>query len=107
MTGYLYVAGPMTGLPEFNYPAFREATGRLRAAGMTVHSPHELHGGDVSQPYETYLEAGLAAARAAAAVVLLAGWELSPGARAERAAALAAGVPVFILDQNETEGASA
>ena len=27
----LYVAGPMTGLPDHNYPAFAEAAARLRA----------------------------------------------------------------------------
>lgn len=29
----LYVAGPMSGLPDHNYPAFREAATRLRDLG--------------------------------------------------------------------------
>lgn len=95
MSGYLYLAGPMTGLPEFNYPAFRDAADRLRAAGATVRSPHEFHGGALGLPYATYLEAGLAAARGATAIVLLPGWESSPGATAEREAAVTAGVPIL------------
>ena len=35
----LYVAGPMTGLPDHNYPAFAEAAARLRAVGYEVESP--------------------------------------------------------------------
>jgi hypothetical protein len=38
----LYVSGPMSGLPEFNYPAFHAAKARLEAAGYTVLSPADL-----------------------------------------------------------------
>ena len=37
----IYVAGPMTGLPELNYPAFNAAADRLRARGWHVENPAE------------------------------------------------------------------
>lgn len=37
----LYLAGPMTGLPDFNYPAFRSAAASLERAGFTVLNPAE------------------------------------------------------------------
>lgn len=38
----LYIAGPMSGLPQFNFPAFYAAAEALRAQGYDVVSPAEL-----------------------------------------------------------------
>lgn len=37
-----YLAGPMTGYPQFNIPLFRTAAGYLRAVGYNIVSPVEL-----------------------------------------------------------------
>lgn len=38
----LYVSGPMTGLPEHNYPTFAAATNALVDVGYDVSSPRGL-----------------------------------------------------------------
>lgn len=37
----IYIAGPMSGLPDFNYPAFQTAAAVLRAQGHHVENPTE------------------------------------------------------------------
>lgn len=39
----LYLAGPMTGYPQLNFPAFHAAAAQLRAAGFEVVNPAELN----------------------------------------------------------------
>lgn len=42
MTKFYYIAGPMSGIPRFNIPAFDEAAANLRKAGFNIISPAEL-----------------------------------------------------------------
>lgn len=42
MSTPLYLAGPMTGIPKFNYPAFAAAAKHLRELGYVIVSPAEL-----------------------------------------------------------------
>lgn len=98
----IYLAGPMTGIPYFNYPAFHDAAARFRVEGHVVFSPAEhdmaAFGTDISNAdgsvqtaaadhgfdYRAALRAGLATiCDHADAIALLPGWENSPGAIAE------------------------
>jgi len=76
----LYVSGPMTGLPEFNYPAFDQAASELRRAGHEVCSPHEV---EVQETWEDYLRIDLRLLLGCEAVATLPGWESSRGASLE------------------------
>jgi nucleoside 2-deoxyribosyltransferase len=92
-TPHVYIAGPMTGYPEYNYPAFTEAAAALRANGRTVTSPHELHDNDFSRPFDWYLRRDLAALLTCTDIVLLPGWEASRGAHLELDVAIGLGMP--------------
>lgn len=87
----VYIAGPVTGLPQFNYPAFNAAAQPLRALGHTVCNPAEidppsadqLHSGQV-KPWAYYMRNGIRLLMDADAMALLPGWESSTGACLER-----------------------
>lgn len=78
----LYVAGPMTGMPEFNYPAFRAAADALAARGYEVEDP-STNTNPTPGDYHGWLRAGLAQLIRCDGVALLGGWEASGGARLE------------------------
>lgn len=111
----IYLAGPMRGIPEFNFPAFRDATAKLRALGHEVFSPAEKDQdagfdpsdmkGDNAELGPVGFELSLALAmdldyvcNHAEAVVVLPGWGDSLGAAAEIAAARALSKPVWPLE---------
>lgn len=79
----LYLAGPMTGLPDFNYPAFFAAADALRQAGYTVLNPADI-GLHPTWTWADYMRVGLETLMTQAdAVAVLPGWESSRGARLE------------------------
>lgn len=96
----LYLAGPMTGYPDHNFPAFAGAAAALRERGHNVLSAHEiLHDGlpgDLANlPHERYLRDDLKEMLECDGIVLLPGWPRSTGARLELSTALALKMTVF------------
>lgn len=78
----IYIAGPMTGYTEFNYPAFHAAADVLRNAGYEVENPAEVEfGPDV--PYEAMIRSGLTQLLRCDAIYMLGGWSSSKGASLE------------------------
>lgn len=93
----LYLAGPMTGLPEYNYPAFRAAATQLRAAGYLVSNPAD--GGVLDDwTWSDYMRRGLRELLGCDAVALLGGWATSRGARLEVKVATDLGLDVALVD---------
>lgn len=95
----IYIAGPMSGHPEFNFPAFRAAAAFLRERGHEVVSPHEvgeaLGGPDCGLTAAQFLAADIRHLIECEAVALLPGWERSIGARCEAAIAVTLGFPFY------------
>lgn len=93
----VYLSGPMTGQPEYNYPAFAEAAAGLRAAGFHIINPAETAGGTTHLPRSTYLRIDIGYVMAADAIALMPGWEESNGAKLEVMVAQAMDLPVYEL----------
>lgn len=78
----VYICGPMTGLPDYNYPAFNECAERLRELGFHVENPAENPVPDCGS-YNGYMRMAIAQLVRCDQVVLLPGWMNSKGARQE------------------------
>lgn len=78
----VYIAGPMTGLPEFNFPAFNAMAEVLRADGWHVENPAE-HGHVDGAEWADYLRYDISRLSTCSAMMLLPGWSSSRGARLE------------------------
>jgi len=94
----IYIAGKMTGLPNFNYPAFNTVAAQLRLDGLEVLNPAEHFGGRTDLPREIYLRAAVESVLEADAVALLPGWQASSGAILEKMVAEAIGTPVWEIE---------
>ena len=78
----IYIAGPMTGLPDLNYPAFHEAAAALRAAGHEVFNPAE-NPAPACGSWNGYMRMAIAQLTQCEAIYLLPNWMRSKGARLE------------------------
>lgn len=92
----IYIAGPMTGLPHFNRPAFNQAALNLSFDKHVPLNPAILSDGLTEADY---MAVGITMLQRADAIFLLTGWQFSAGARAEHALALKLGLEV--IEQRE------
>jgi hypothetical protein len=72
----------MTGLPEFNYPAFNAEAARLRALGLRVENPAE-NPLPAEAPWHQCMRAAIRQMLTCDTVALLPGWNTSRGANVE------------------------
>ncbi|MFS7382267.1 DUF4406 domain-containing protein [Rahnella inusitata] len=88
----VYIAGPMTGLPHFNRPAFNQAALNLSFEKHVPLNPAILPDGLTEADY---MAVGITMLQRADAIFLLTGWQFSAGTRAEHALALKLGLEVI------------
>jgi len=87
----------MTGLPDLNFPAFRDAAARLRALGHHVVNPAELNIGVTD--WATCMKTDIRHLVECDSIALLPGWEKSRGASLEQHIAQSLGLGVMHLSE--------
>lgn len=90
----VFVCGPMSGLPDFNYPAFNAAAAALRAIGHHVENP-AANPVPTCGTWEGYMRLSIAQLVTCDAILLLPGWQKSRGANIEAGLAHALGMQVI------------
>ena len=109
----IYVAGPMRGIKNYNFPAFDRQSELLRKQGWRVINPAEMdreHGSPESNPMEydpatnyddrEFMREALrrdlvAIAEECTAIYCMSGFEQSRGAKAEYQLAKAIGIDIY------------
>lgn len=105
-----YLAGPMSGFPEFNYPTFESVSTRLRNQGFTVISAHAIDHPDDgvpgSIPWTEYMRGCIAELTSQhngiRGIIALPNWRNSHGAIVEMRVASALGMDRFELSNTES-----
>lgn len=95
----LYIAGPMTGLPEFNYPAFFAAADLLAEVGIESINPARTEGREGMSEWRDFMRASLRDLADCDGIVLLPGWQNSRGAAMEYRIGLDLDLPVKRLQE--------
>lgn len=113
----IYIAGPMSGIPDYNRPAFYSTAEAFEEGGWEVFNPaendvrlfgsHEACNAAIEANRNQALRVMLGSdlewiCSDADAIAMLPGWEKSYGARAEHATAVALGLEIiYISDVTE------
>ncbi|WP_313678426.1 DUF4406 domain-containing protein [Corynebacterium stationis] len=90
--GITFISGPMTGYPNFNYPAFHEVGEYLKSRGERFLSPAHGRFGhprtapapDEAKPWEFYMRESIKQLMLCDRILMLPGWSNSEGAWLER-----------------------
>lgn len=93
----VYISGPMTGIQNFNFPAFNAAASKLRAMGYEVVNPVDING-DHSVPWTDCLRKDLKEMLNCDLLALLPGWQNSKGAHLEMHVAHRVGIGIVMVD---------
>ena len=91
----VYIAGPMTGYIDFNYPAFDHASRVWADKGWAVLNPADHFLRDQRLDMPVYMRGAIHAVLQADALALLPGWENSPGATMEVILAHRLGLEIY------------
>ena len=91
----IYIAGPMTGLPLLNFPAFHAEAARLRALGHDVVNPAEINA-DPAKGWIACMRGDIRELVTCDAIQLLPGWQQSRGATLEHHIAVALGLQIIM-----------
>ncbi len=91
----LYLAGPMSGYAEHNFPEFNRVAALLRADGYEVFNPAENADGGVRRPRSFYMRRDIPALMDCDAIATLPDWQQSRGACLEMWIAIDLDMPIF------------
>ena len=107
----VYIAGPMSGYEEWNFPAFFKAEEELKLLGVDVINPAHNDGTDIEKALESarfgkrdwawYMRRDLAYVMECDTICVLEGWQKSKGASLEVKVARALGMPVLTLEKGK------
>ena len=90
----IYIAGPMTGIENFNFPAFNKAAKFLRSKGFGVVNPAEI-APVTGMSWRWYMQQDIPQLVKCDAIYLLPGWRQSKGATLEHHIAQELGMTII------------
>jgi len=107
----VYIAGPMSGHEDLNFPAFHAAAAEYRTRGAFVINPAEINSAEVqtamsgtltAEQYHAHwarcMKKGINALMTCDGIVMLPGWQKSRGAKLERHIARNLGLTITYKD---------
>lgn len=105
-----YLAGPMSGQADYNYPMFHTVVRHLRDLGLTIispaededHKPMQPPAPGAEKPRAHYMREGLNKLLRCQAIYMLPDWQFSKGAKLEHRIAQACGMTIFYAETSHT-----
>lgn len=98
-TNSIYIAGPMTGLPNYNFDNFNRVAEELKSKGLEVKNPAEV-GVIEGATWEDYMAYCLTQIGLCGSMYMLRGWQMSRGACLEQLIAERLGMKI-IYEENQ------